>query len=204
MTGVILSGGKNTRMGTNKAFLEFNGERLIDRTISIFKEIFDEIIVVTNEPLSYLNLDVTIVSDVIKGKGALGGVYSGIFYASSDHVFITACDLPFLNTSFIEYMMGSIEHYDIIVPEKRVELSGQMELLMEPLHAIYSKNCLPTIKNLLSKDKLKITGIYKGLKVKIIPEKTVKEFDHCERMFINVNTKEDLARIKDNPQETAR
>ena len=177
----------------NKAFLEFNGERLIDRTVRLFKELFDEVIVVTNEPLSYLYLDVIIVSDVIKGKGALGGIYSGIFYASSDYLFFVACDMPLLNKSFIKYMIGTIDHYDIVVPEKA---GARAEGLMEPLHAIYSRNCLPPIRNLLMKDELKIRGFYKGLKVRLIPEKTVKEFDAKERMFLNVNTKDDLERIE--------
>lgn len=192
MTGVILSGGKNTRMGTNKAFIEINGERLIDRTVKLFKGIFDEVIIVTNAPLPYLDLNVTIVSDVIKGKGALGGIYSGIFYAASSHCFIAACDMPFLNESFIKYMVENIEHYDIVVPEKVSKPIGWME----PLHAVYSRNCLPPIRNLLKKNELKISALYRGLNVRLIPEKTVKEFDPHDQMFLNVNTKEDLERIE--------
>lgn len=190
MTGVILSGGKNTRMGTNKAFLEFEGERLIDRTIRLYQELFDEIIVVTNDPQCYLDLNVTIVSDVIKGKGALGGIYTGIFYASCPHAFVAACDMPFLNKAFIEYMIGLIGSYDIVVPHG--ERAGEME----PLHAIYAKSCLPPIKNLLKKDELKIVGFYQGLKVRVIPELTVRRFDPYKRMFLNVNTKEDLETMK--------
>jgi molybdenum cofactor guanylyltransferase len=193
MTGIILSGGRNTRMGTNKAFLEFNGERLIDRTFRLFKELFDEVIIVTNEPLSYLYLNAVIVSDVVKDKGALGGIYSGIFYASSEHSFVAACDMPFLNESFIGHMIGGIERYDIVVPETAYG--------MEPLHAIYSKNCLSPIKNLFSKDELKIIRFYKGLKVKVIPENTVEMFDPRKRMFINVNTKQDLERIENCPEK---
>jgi len=73
MTGIILSGGKNIRMGgENKAFAEVGGEPIIDRTIRIFKEVFAEIILVTNSPLEYLDYDVQIVTDIIKGKAALG------------------------------------------------------------------------------------------------------------------------------------
>ena len=188
MTGVILSGGKSTRMGTNKAFLEIKGERLIDRTVRLFKDLFDEVIVVTNDPLSYLGLDVTIVSDIIKDKGSLGGIYSGLFYASSIHAFIAACDMPYLNKKYIGYMIKQIAQNDIVVPEK----SGWME----PLHAIYSKNCLPPIKNLLMRNELKTTGFYKGLKVLIIPEETTKEFDPLNQMFVNVNTQEELELVK--------
>ncbi|MBW2674523.1 MAG: NTP transferase domain-containing protein, partial [Deltaproteobacteria bacterium] len=64
MTGIILSGGKNARMGENKAFIRVDGERIIDRTIRIFRELFDEIVLVTNEPLAYLEFDLKIVTDI--------------------------------------------------------------------------------------------------------------------------------------------
>ena len=60
-------------MGENKAFIRINGERIIDRTIRIFRELFQEIVLVTNEPLAYLEFDVKIVTDIVKGKAALGG-----------------------------------------------------------------------------------------------------------------------------------
>jgi molybdopterin-guanine dinucleotide biosynthesis protein A len=76
ITGIILAGGKNTRMGANKAFLEINGIRLIDRTLNIYRRLFSEIIIVTNDPPAYLEFtDAVIVTDIYKGKGPLGGFY---------------------------------------------------------------------------------------------------------------------------------
>ena len=82
MTGIILSGGENSRMGANKAFVVMDGERLIDRLLKIFKDLFREVIVVTNAPLDYIDLDITIVTDIYPGKKALGGIYTGLFYAT--------------------------------------------------------------------------------------------------------------------------
>ncbi|MCX8012226.1 MAG: NTP transferase domain-containing protein, partial [Desulfobacterota bacterium] len=76
MTGVILAGGGSTRMGKNKAFIEIGGKRIIDRTVSLFQEIFDEVLLVTNNPLDYMELNVRIVTDLIPGKGSLGGIYT--------------------------------------------------------------------------------------------------------------------------------
>ena len=187
MTGVILSGGKNTRMGTNKAFLEIDGERLIDRTTRIFKDIFQEVILSTNSPLDYLDHDCAIVADIIKGKGALGGIYTGLFFASRDHAFVSACDMPFLNRDFIEYMVERAENYDIVVPKLAEGL--------QPLHTIYSKQCLPAIKRVINQDKLKVTGFYKGLKTLEIAEDVMKSFDPEVKMFMNVNTRGDLEQI---------
>ncbi|MBW1679769.1 MAG: NTP transferase domain-containing protein, partial [Deltaproteobacteria bacterium] len=69
MTGVILAGGESTRMGQNKAFIEIHGERIINRTASLFNEIFDDVLLVTNSPLDYLDLNVRVVTDLIPKKG---------------------------------------------------------------------------------------------------------------------------------------
>jgi len=184
MTGIILAGGKNRRMGTNKAFLTVGGERLIDRIIKLYKGIFKELIIVTNTPLDYLDQDCTIVTDIIKGKGALGGIYTGLFYASHNHAFVAACDMPFLNKAFIEYMIKRCTDVDIVVP---ICAEG-----LQPLHAIYSRQCIPAIKRYIEKDQMKITGFYKGLKTVVIPEDIFKPFDPEGRMFSNINTQEDL------------
>lgn len=187
MTGIILAGGKNSRMGTDKAFLEIDNERLIDRIVRIFREIFEEVILVTNSPLAYLDQDVEIVTDIFKDKGALGGIYTGLFYASYGHAFVSACDMPFLSKAFIKYMMEHVGSYDIIVPDPADGL--------QPLHAIYEKSCLPSIKKVISANELKITGFYRGLKIFRISEDIIKSFDPEGRMFFNVNSREDLKLI---------
>jgi molybdenum cofactor guanylyltransferase len=188
MTGIILSGGKNKRMGTNKAFLCLGGERLIDRTIRIYKEIFDEIILVTNSPLDYIDLSCcTIVTDIVKGKGSLGGIYTGLFHASYDHAFVTACDMPFLNGGAIKYMIERSADFDIVVPECREGL--------QPLHAVYSRQCIPAIKRCLEKDMIKIISFYKGLKALALPEGLFRQFDPEGNIFTNVNTQQDLELI---------
>jgi molybdopterin-guanine dinucleotide biosynthesis protein A len=187
MTGIILCGGKSSRMGTNKAFLHVGGERLIDRTVRIFREIFTEVILVANEPLDYLDFDCAIATDIIKGKGPLGGIYTGLFYASHDHAFTAACDMPFLDRPFIEYMRGLCANHDIVVPKLPDGL--------QPLHAIYSRRCIPAIKRLLNLDQLKITGFYKGLNTLMISEEVIRKFDPAEKIFMNVNTQEDLEMI---------
>ena len=188
MTGIILSGGKNARMGENKAFIRINGERLIDRTIRIFRGLFDEIVLVTNDPLAYLEFDLKIVTDIIKGKAALGGIYTGLFHASCEHAFVCSCDMPFLNAEFIRYMRERARNYDVVVP---VQPEG-----FQPLHAIYSRRCLPAIKKYIDKDRLKITGFYKKARVLELPAEAIAPFDPEGRIFFNVNSPDDLETAK--------
>jgi molybdenum cofactor guanylyltransferase len=187
MTGIILSGGKSSRMGTNKAFLTVDGERLIDRTVRIFRDLFAEVMIVTNTPLEYIDLNIQVVTDIIRGKGSLGGIYTGLFFSSYDHAFAAPCDMPFLNREFIEYMISHRDNYDIVVPGTAAGV--------QPLHAIYAKRCVPVIRKLLEADKLKITGFYKGFRTLNVEEMEIRPFDPEGRIFLNVNTQEDLQRI---------
>jgi molybdenum cofactor guanylyltransferase len=183
MTGVILAGGKNTRMGTNKAFLKIGEARLIDQTVDTLKTIFAEIIIVTPDPLEYMQIDATIATDILPGKGALGGLYTGLFFARDPLVFVAACDMPFLKASFIAYMMENAEDYDIVVPAPPDGL--------QPLCAVYSRACLPAIKNLLAKNRLQIKELYPGRKILEIGPEILERFDPEGRMFTNINTPED-------------
>ena len=185
MTGIILAGGRNSRMGINKAFLEIDGTRVIDNILAVYQKIFSEIIIVTNDPLSYTEFfETLIVTDIYKEKGALGGIYTGLFYATYDYSFVAACDMPFLNEDFIIYLTEQTDKFDIVVPE--------LPEGFQTLHAIYSRNCLSHIKKLLIADKLKIAGFYKEVRLLSIPEEKIKPFNKDGRLFFNVNTPEDL------------
>ncbi len=188
MTGVILSGGKNTRMGENKAFLRVGEERLIDRTVRLFRRVFREVIIVTTSPLDYLDQEAIIVTDIIPEKGALGGLYTGLFYAIDEYAFLAACDMPFLNLAFLEYMVQQATGYDIVVPAPSDGL--------QPLHAIYARRCLPAIRAHLDRNHLQIKRFYPGHQIlKILPE-VLGVFDPEGRMFLNVNTPEDLQKLR--------
>jgi molybdopterin-guanine dinucleotide biosynthesis protein A len=175
-------------MGTNKAFLAVAGERLIDRTVRIYREIFDETILVTNEPHLYYDIDVTLVTDLVRGKGPLMGIYTGLFFAASDPVFFAACDMPHLNGGFIRYLLEQARNADIVVPETAEGF--------QPLHAVYAKSCMGAIRRLLSQDRLKVTGFYKGMKSKPVGVDDIGRFDPEGRMFLNINTPEEYEKIR--------
>jgi molybdenum cofactor guanylyltransferase len=187
MTGIVLAGGRNSRMGTNKAFLEIGGVRFIDGIIHLFQGIFEEIIIVSNSPLLHLEHSVTVVTDIYKDSGALGGLYSGLFFASGSHAFVCSCDMPLLNVRFIEHMLKVTDNYDIVVPH-----SGDG---FQPLHAVYGKKCLPVAKSLLEKRNLKIINLYRGLRVLTVGEDVIDSFDPTRKMFFNVNTHEDMKKV---------
>jgi len=189
ITGIILAGGKNLRMGKNKAFLEVNGERIIDRTKKLFLELFDEVLLVTNSLPDYLGLNLRMVADLHPGKGALGGIYTGLFHASHSHAFVAACDMPFLNKDLIRHLIDLSPGYDIVIPKTEDGL--------QPLHAIYSQKCLPFMEDLIRKDNLKIIDFFHRVKKRDVLTEEILPFDPKLTSFLNVNTPEDLARIKE-------
>jgi molybdenum cofactor guanylyltransferase len=187
-TGIILSGGKSIRMGENKAFIEIDGVPIIRRIHNLFKELFQEIIIVTNQKELFSNFEAKIYSDIFPNKGVLGGLYTGIFFSTFNFSFCVACDMPFIKKSLVQYLLNHIKEEDVIVPQTKDGL--------QPLHAIYSKNCLEPIKKVIEQGKYKITDIYDLVKVKIIQENEFISFDPMRKSFINVNTPVELLSLR--------
>jgi len=188
MVAIILSGGDNRRMLCNKAFLQIGQKTIIEREIEVLSSLFSRIIVVSNTPESHEHLRVSLVSDLVPGKGPLGGIYSGLMASKDEYNFVVGCDLPFLNTGLISYMIGLINDHDIIVSK----LNG----LVEPLHAIYSKRCLIPIKRQLDINELKIQSFFGEVKVRYIRESEIKKYNPKGIAFFNVNTEEDLGKAR--------
>lgn len=187
MTGIILAGGKSTRMGFNKALLEVNGTKLIDHIVKPFKDIFEEVIIVTNDIATYEYLNVRVVRDVMEKGGSIVGVFSGLLSASNQYSFVAACDMPCLNKELILHLSSLAKGFDAVVP-----FYGDS---YEPLHAVYSKSCLKPISNLISSGNLKIADLFTQVKVRKVKEEDLKRFDPELISFTNMNTKEDLDRL---------
>ena len=167
-------------MGENKAFIEIEGVPIIHRIYTLFKELFQEIIIVTNQKELFSNFDSKIYNDLLPNKGALGGLYTGIFFSTFNYSFCVACDMPFIKKPLVEYLIDHIQHDDVIVPRTKDGL--------QPLHAFYSKNCLEPIKKITEQGKYKIIDLYDMVKVKIIQEDEFISLDPLRESFINVNT----------------
>ncbi|NVM21786.1 MAG: molybdenum cofactor guanylyltransferase [Desulfobacterales bacterium] len=186
-SGVILSGGLNTRMGgRNKAFLSVGGRRILDRLYNTFHGLFEDVLLVTNDPLQYLSWDLAIVSDLFSVRSSLTGIHAGLFHASTFHSFIAACDTPFLKRGLIEVLLEELEpKWDVIIP---VTKEG-----VQPLCAIYSKRCIKPIEHQLKTRDPKILKFFHKVKVKEVPEARLKAADPYLVSFFNINTPEDLA-----------
>jgi molybdopterin-guanine dinucleotide biosynthesis protein A len=180
MAGIVLSGGENRRMGADKAFLKIDGIPMVEHILRALKGIFDKIIIVTNAPRLYTAYDVTVVTDASDKRGPLTGIYSGLLNTADEYNFVVACDMPFLNTGLISYMMGLAAGYDIVLPR----IGG----LPEPLHAVYHRGLLPLIENRIRQDARQIQGIFGESRVRYVTEEEIDRYDRERRSFINLNT----------------
>ena len=194
-TGVILSGGLARRFnGRKKALLQIGEERIIDKIYSIFKELFDDIILVTNTPLQFTEWDLNIVTDLFDIRSSLTGIHAGLFYASNPYAFFSACDAPFLRKEIIETVLEGIDdNIDIVIPETS---AGR-----EPLCAAYSKRCLSIAEQHLNKQKLKIQLAFRKCRIKTISEKKLRKKDPELLSFFNINTPDDLERAQEMVRE---
>jgi molybdopterin-guanine dinucleotide biosynthesis protein A len=177
-------------MGKNKAFIQVEGAPIIERIHNLFRELFQEVIIVTNDKDLFSNFDSKIYSDLIPDKGALGGLYTGIVFSSFHHSFCVACDMPFIRRPLVQYLIENVADEDVIVPRTKDGL--------QPLHAIYSKKCVDPIRKSIHEGKSKIIDIYDQVNVKIIDEKDFLCFDPRRESFINVNTPEELVSLTRN------
>jgi len=185
---IVLAGGESKRLGTDKAFLKISDRFLIDEVVEKMARIGDEIIIVANSPQKFKYLEARLVSDIYPGKGVLGGLYSGLRAACHDYGLVVACDMPFLDLRLLRYMILLSPDYDVVIPRVRG--------LTEPLHAIYSKECLQPIERMLSAGALRIVEFFPEVRVRYVEEGEISLFDPQFLSFFNINTPADLDRAK--------
>jgi molybdopterin-guanine dinucleotide biosynthesis protein A len=187
-TGVILVGGKSRRMGVDKAFLKIGGIPLFERVLTVFRENFATVILIGNNAERYSGYGLPVYSDIYPGS-ALGGLYTGLMRATTPHVFVASCDLPFPSNTVLRHLLSFRKGCDVVVP---ADASG-----FEPLFAVYAKSCLAPMQRLLEQGNFCIFDIYPALNVKYIPIEELLRLDGGDRAFINVNTPDEFRHVID-------
>jgi len=187
IAAIVLAGGKNRRLGRNKALETVGGKSNIERVFERLKPLTSQIIIVTSQ--EQLDLPVAckaeILVDIYPDKGPLGGIYTGLLASRSAHSFVVACDMPFLNTQLLRYMVKLSRDFDAVVPRL-----GQG--MVEPLHAIYSKACLGNIKPQLEDGRLEAYSFFEAVRVRYVERAECQKFDPQLLSLFNINCQTDL------------
>lgn len=180
------------RLGRVKALERINNQLLIERTIERISPPARPVLVVTSQEQFDLivasHLKVKVVLDLFPGKGALGGIYTGLECAASYYSLIVGCDMPFLNRSLLRYITRLATGFDAVVPKMRD--------MLEPLHAVYSKNCLTAIRKMVEENRLEILQLFDMVNTRYIEEEEIVKFDKEGLSFFNINTVADLEKAR--------
>jgi len=188
MTSVILAGGKSTRLGRDKALERIGVCPLIQHVIDPLSTLGNEIIVVTSHADTLPDLGVRKVADIYPDKGPLGGIYSGLKAAATRYCVVVGCDMPLLNVALLRYLMDLAPSFDVVLP--RVGSN------VEPLHAVYSKDCLEPIERALQQNRLQVQSFFNEVKVRYVEDAELSQFDPRHVSFFNVNSQSDLERAR--------
>ncbi len=184
---IILAGGKSRRLGRNKLKEVIGGMTLFNRVINVLSAFKGEIIIVKAEDSSIPDIltypQITVVQDLYPGKGMIGGIVTGLSASRNYYNLVVAGDMPFLNLNLLRYMISITESNDLVAYKNKNEL--------EPLHAIYSRNCLPVLKEIMQNNQ-RIYELLNRVKVRYLSSAELNRYDPEHISFFNVNTEADL------------
>ncbi len=185
---IVLAGGKSSRLGRNKLLEKVGTQNLLVRVINRLAYFNSQIYVVVAQDSVLPELKnypgIKVIKDIIPDKGSLGGLYSGLSVSDRTYNLATACDMPFLNLELFRHMIELSEGYDAVVP--------MVKDTAEPLHAVYSRNCLQAMQYLIEQNKLSIKELYSMIKVRYLNTSDIEQLDPHHLSFFNINTESDL------------
>ena len=185
--GVVLSGGKSTRMGVAKATLPFGSETMLQRVVRLLGTVVSPIVVVAarGQEMPELPDDVSVTRDERDARGPLEGLRAGLkaLPDSVDIAYVTSCDVPLLVPAFVERMIDLLGDHDIAV----MEIDG----FPHPLSAVYRRDTLPHVESLLAQDRLRPVYLFDAVRTRRVRPEDMLSVDPQLRTLRNLNTRED-------------
>ena len=182
VSGIILSGGKSTRMGKDKGLIELNGKPMIHHVIDHIDPICNQILISANDK-AYENLGYPVFNDEINEIGPAGGIISSLKHSSNEKNIIISCDLPYASTAFIQKLLDLSGDYEITLPK-----SGPH---YQPLCAVYSKEVYSVFMEFVKKEIYSLKTIIKQFRIQVVEQADIEEFDLSKELR-NINSPEDL------------
>ncbi len=189
---IILAGGKSIRLGRDKLVEKIGTTSLLEQVVSTVRPLSKKILIVTANERTFTEYadrpDILVVTDIIPGQGSLGGIYTGLVNSDLRHNLVLAADMPFLSVPLLRYMIEVSDGFDFILP--------RIGTLYEPLHAVYSKECIGPIKTLFENQKKMIIELFNYVRVRYVDREEVDRYDPNHLSFFNINTATDLNKAR--------
>ncbi len=185
VTGVLLAGGKSRRMGQDKALLRLNGLTLFEHSLSLLQQFFTTILIAGDRP-DLSRPEIPAIPDIYPGS-ALGGLHTGLQAAETDWIFVAPCDMPYPDARMASLLLRHRTGVDAVVP--------RTEDGYEPVFALYHKNCLVPMEQMLQQKQYRIYDFYQRIQIRYLDPPQLPR--GWKRSLINLNTPAQLARIKE-------
>ena len=185
ITGIILSGGKSSRMGREKGLSKFKGKELVQYSIDVLAPFCETIILVANDE-QYKKFGYKVYADEIKDIGPIGGIYTGLKHSRTESNFILSCDMPMISHQLIEYILLNREDKQIVVPD----FGG----FFEPLCAFYRANIFAQLKNTIDEQNYKLADFIKTTDFEELKIDKQLDFFH-PLLFANINSERELEEL---------
>ena len=160
ITGIILAGGKSTRMGTDKGLISYKNKTFVEHILSAIQPFVDEIIIISNLN-SYDKFELKRYDDLIKNAGPLAGIYTGLYYSNTENNLVVSCDVPLINKKILQKLIAQINNTSEVI---QLKSNGKNM----PLIAIYKKKCEAIFLEELKQEQRKVQKAIKKCKVKFI------------------------------------
>jgi len=184
VTGLLLAGGMSSRMGADKAGLEFQGEPLARRVAAVLGRVAERVVVASGDGRRLAWLGLEQVPDAIPMAGPLSGIVAGLEGVGTTLVAVAAGDMPFASDSVFRLLVGRWTGEDAVVP---VSSRGH-----EPLHAVYAARAAPEIRARLEQGERSVLRCLDGLRVREVPPDQWTTVDPAGAFAHNLNRPEDL------------
>jgi molybdenum cofactor guanylyltransferase len=183
--GFVLAGGKSSRMGagTDKAFLEFGGQTLLDRALEVMGTVCESVMIV-GDPAKFTKYE-SVVADIFPGCGPLAGIHAALLQSSAELNLMLAVDMPFVSTELLAFLFAAAVEDDAIVTVPRTGKG------LQPLCAVYRRDFLTVAEQALRAGKYKIDATFSSVSIRVIEEGELAEAGFSEQSFFNVNTPQD-------------
>lgn len=187
--GFVLAGGKSSRMGTDKAFLQFRGRTMLDRALETLQAVCPAAAIV-GDPAAFAAYR-NIIPDVFPGCGPLGGIHAALSSTASELNVILAVDMPFVSRELLSYLVDAAESSSALVTVPRTSRGFQ------PTCAVYHHDFLSAAEQALRKGKYKIDALFSQVEVQLVGANELSAAGFSEKNFFNVNTPEEMKDIVD-------
>lgn len=181
--GFVLAGGKSSRMGEDKAFLEFGGQALLNRALTAMGAVCDSVSIV-GDPSTFAKYG-AVVPDIFRGCGPLAGIHAALVNSAAELNLMLAVDMPFVSSELLAFLFAAAETSGAIVTVPRVG-NG-----LQPLCAIYRREFSAAAEEALRTGKYKIDAVFSNLSIRVTEESELAAAGFSEQMFFNVNTPQD-------------